>query len=112
MLSFTLAHTDGCDLDRPGIYEWRIAESEAYVGQSKRLRSRLREYPNNVRKLLTGQPYRRGRPSSFRFIHHELAKAQAEGRAITFTVLENCAVEDLNHRERYWIAKRGTLNRR
>lgn len=97
---------DHIDLDLPGIYEWRIGNESLYIGKSARLRGRIREYPNNVRKLIAGEPYRKGKPTSYREVHHELRNAHDGMIAVTVTVLENCARADLNRRERYWIATR------
>lgn len=60
---------DDASLALSGIYEWRIEGVGLYVGKSKDLASRLREYPNNVRKLLAGEPYRKSKPDKFRLIH-------------------------------------------
>lgn len=94
------------DLDLPGIYEWRIGSDSLYIGKSKRLRGRIREYPNNVRRLLAGQPYRRGKPTSYRDVHHALRAAHDAMISVTVSILENCARTDLNQREQYWIAIR------
>ena len=101
---------EGRSLTLPGIYEWRIEGVGSYVGKSKGLTRRLREYPNNVRKLLSGLPYRRGKPDRFRRIHHELRAAMESGRRVTVTIIENCSVDEINERERYWIVQRGDLN--
>lgn len=94
------------DLGRPGIYEWRIGSDSLYIGKSARLRGRIREYPNNVRKLIAGEAYRKGKPTSYRDIHHELRVAHDEMIEVAVTVIENCALAALNERERYWIATR------
>lgn len=99
------------DLSGAGIYLWRVGD-ECYVGKATRLRSRLREYLNNVRKLEECRPYRKGKPCGFRPIHVELFKAKLAGVPIEWTVLEQCeAAHALLERERYWIATlRPTLN--
>ena len=89
-----------------GIYEWRIKGVGVYVGKSTRLAGRKREYPNNVRKLISGLPYRKGNPDGFRPAHRELARAYKCGTAVTFSVLETCAPKLLNERERFWIRRR------
>lgn len=99
------------DLELPGIYEWRIAGSGSYVGKSRKLKRRLREYPNNLRKLGLGLPYRAGKPELFRLVHREMLLAHSEGRKVVFTVIENCPLDQLTERERFWINCRGTLNR-
>jgi hypothetical protein len=94
------------DLNLPCIYEWRLSDESLYVGKAALPKRRLREYPNNVRKLIAGEAYRKGKPTSYRAVHHELRSAHDRVLTVTFTVLENCDNGDLNERERYWIAKR------
>ena len=53
---------EGIDLGQPGIYAWDIEGVGTYIGQSKNLRSRVREYPNNIRKLAEALPYRKSKP--------------------------------------------------
>lgn len=107
---FQLVVPQGIDLSKPGIYQWTIVGAGTYIGQSRNLRSRLREYDNNVRKLATGLPYRKSKPTAFRAVHRELHAAKSAGAEITVTILENCALEELNARERFWIAAKATLN--
>ena len=97
---------EGIDLDLPGIYEWSIGDECLYIGKSVRLRGRIREYPNNVRKLIAGESYRKSKPTSYREVHHELRSAHDGMIAVRVTVLENCDRSDLNQREQYWIAIR------
>lgn len=89
-------------LNEPGIYEWRI-DGAVYIGKSKRLLGRLREYPNNVRKLVEGLPYRKHRPDGFRAVHRHLHIAYKGNAAISVKVLENCEPDCLNEREQFWI---------
>lgn len=98
--------TDGTSLDRPGIYEWRLSGIGIYVGKSVRLPARIREYPNNVRKMIAGAPYRRNKPANYRDIHHHLRQAHDTAAAVTVAILENCNSSELNQRERYWIERR------
>lgn len=104
---WTVIGTDA-DFAQAGIYEWRIGDQFVYIGKSKRLRSRIREYPNNVRKMETGAPYRRGKPDGYREIHHELYRASLAKIPVFVTVLENCETSMLNQREQHWIAVRRT----
>jgi len=97
---------DGCSVGLPGIYEWRIGDESLYIGKSVRLASRLREYPNNVRKIIEGSPYRKSNPDGYREVHRELNRARATGMDVSVTVLENCERQHINERERYWIAAR------
>jgi hypothetical protein len=97
---------DHIDLNLPCIYEWRLGTESLYVGKAARPKRRLREYPNNVRKLIAGEAYRLGKPTSYRAVHHELRSAHDRMLAVIVTVLENCDKAALNERERYWIAKR------
>ncbi|MXP15814.1 hypothetical protein GRI44_13755 [Altererythrobacter confluentis] len=94
------------DLALSGIYEWRIGEHSLYVGKSKRLRQRINEYPNNIRKMLVGAPYRRGKQTAYRNIHHELRRAHDDLMDVTVSILENCETSQLNEREQHWIAVR------
>lgn len=107
---FTLVVLEGIDLSKPGIYQWEIEGVGTYIGQSRNLRSRLREYDNNVRKQMLGLPYRKSKPDAFRAVHRQLHAAKLAGTEITVTILENCAIEELNARERFWIAAKATLN--
>ena len=103
---WSLELPDDCSLERPGIYEWRIGDESLYVGKSSRLASRLREYPNNVRKLSDGLPYRKGNPHGYRFVHTELHRAIKAGHLVLVTILENCEQQDLSEREQHWISVR------
>lgn len=94
------------DLKLPGIYEWRLGDESVYIGKSSRLKKRVRAYPNNVRKLIAGEAYRKGYPTSYRPVHHELRSAHDRVLTVVVTFLENCHKDELNERERYWIAKR------
>lgn len=99
------------DLSRcSGIYRWEIAGVGSYVGKSRNLARRLREYPNNIRKLMLGLPYRKGKPDGFRGIHRELARALDRGASIQCSVIELCPSEQLSDRETHWIEQHGTLN--
>lgn len=103
---WALDSSGNADISLPGIYEWRIGDAAVYVGKSKRLRRGIREYPNNVRRMLAGAPYRRSRTDAFREIHHHLRRAHDEQIEVTVRVLENCKLDQLNVREQHWIALR------
>lgn len=94
------------DLDQPGIYEWRIEDVGVYVGKALRLRSRLRAYPNNVRRLLQGLHWHGDPTRDYRPIHHALRDAHEAGTIVVVRVLEVCAPEVRNEREQYWIKLR------
>ena len=98
--------------DVSGIYSWTVDGAGTYVGKSCDLKSRLREYRNNVRKMVLGRPYRRSGSGGFRWIHHELLAGLSTTRHITCEIVERCDRSLLNDREQYWIAERGTLNGR
>jgi hypothetical protein len=91
------------DLPLAGIYLWTIVGVGVYIGQARQLQSRVRQYPNNVRKLLANLPYRKAKPYNYRDIHRELAKAHTDEISVTVSVLETCHPSALNKRERYWI---------
>ena len=97
----------GVDPAQPGLYEWRIDGVGTYIGQYTHASRPGREYGLNVGRLLANRPYRKAKPSGFRRVHQELAKAAAAGRMITLTLLENQIVKvDRNRRERELIAER------
>lgn len=91
------------DLERPGIYEWRIEGAGVYVGKALRLKSRLSAYPNNVRRMLQGLPWHGDPTRSYRPIHHALRQAHDARTAVVVSVLEVCTSEARNEREQYWI---------
>jgi hypothetical protein len=97
---------DQFDLDQAGIYEWRIDGIGLYVGKAKRLRSRLRAYPNNVRRMLQGLHWHGNPDRSYRPIHLDLRYGYDNGNLISLSILENCEPEIRNARERYWIGLR------
>ena len=100
----------GVDIDRPGLYEWRIEGTGSYIGQYRWISRPRREYGLNVARLINGLPYRKGNLDGFRRIHRELAAALMEGRRIELVILENGERPALNDRERELIRERGNLN--
>jgi hypothetical protein len=102
---------EGVNRREPGIYEWRIEGVGSYIGRYSKISRPLTHYARNVRNLLNGQPYRKGKPARYRHIHNALAEAVRSNRKIRLTILENAAAEDLPRRERELIKTRGTLNR-
>ena len=100
----------GVDINRPGLYEWRIEGTGSYIGQYRWISRPRREYWLNVARLINGLPYRKGNPDGFRRIHRELAAALMDGRRIELVVPENGERPALNNRERELIRERGNLN--
>ena len=96
-MQFEESETD-IDPLRPLIYRWQVRDSAgrlvyAYVGKAKRGANRPRKhYARNVRNLLGGLPYRKGKPGEFRRVHRELAQAVTLGYRVTLTLL--CNVSD------------------
>ena len=77
-----------------------------YVGQTKRGKSRLREYKNNVRRIFEGQPRRTTKgQGKYRPVHLALAKACQYGWEYKFYPLENVNVEDINIIEQLRISE-------
>lgn len=107
----SIIHDPQTDLARAGVYHWTIGP-ETYVGKATCLRSRLREYLNNARKLERGLPYRRSNPAGFRAVHRALDSARRRGLAVEWRVLECCSPGlPLLERERHYIkALKPTLN--
>ena len=95
-----------------GIYSWTVDGVGTYVGKSRNLGNRLREYPNNIRKLTLKLPYRKSKPSGFRKIHRELLSGILTRRVVKCQIIELCDCSKLAERERYWIGKIGSLNGR
>jgi hypothetical protein len=98
----------GVDPKKPGIYLWEIEDVGCYIGKYTRENRPLGEYNNNLRKMCAGAPYRKGKPTAFRRIHHALHDSLHQGRKIRLTILENVTDAALrNEREQYWIEKLG-----
>lgn len=94
------------DLEQPGIYEWRIEGVGVYVGKALRLKSRLRAYPNNVRRMLQGLHWHGDPTRDYRPIHHALRAAHDTEAVVGVRVLELCSPEARNEREQHWIRLR------
>jgi hypothetical protein len=94
------------DLAGPGIYEWRIEGVGVYVGKAKKLKSRIRAYPNNVRRMIAGLPWHGNPVKEYRGIHSALRDAHDKSLIVTVSILENCREDQRAEREQYWIAKR------
>ena len=107
----TTVLAEGVIPEEPGIYEWRIEGVGTYIGKYGRIRRPTKEYGRNVARLLSGRPYRTGKPDGYRAIHYALAEAVRVGRPIILTILENVAPDRINQREQELIRERGaTLN--
>ncbi|MFX1740050.1 hypothetical protein PXJ20_32590 [Paraburkholderia sp. A1RI_3L] len=111
--------TNGTDETLPLLYQWEIHDAQTgelrgrYVGKaSAGSRRPRRDYARNVRRLLGGLPYRKGKPDKYRGVHRALAEAVRNGDRITLTLLWNVAPgEDINEAERATIrALNCTLN--
>jgi hypothetical protein len=100
----------GADCSRPGLYEWHIDGRGSYIGKYTHISRPTKEYGRNVRRLLNGQHYRKGKPDRFRRIHRELVDAVRGGRRIRLIILENPPDHEINRRERQLIEERGNLN--
>ena len=70
-----------------GIYKFTNPEGKIYIGASKNIFVRIGHYKSNKRKLHTN-------------INKSLDKYGYENHI--FEIVEECLVEDLNERERYW----------
>ena len=94
------------DLGQSGIYEWRIEGVGIYVGKAKTLRTRLRHYPNNVRRMIDGLAWHGNPNKAYRLIHDELRRAYDAGVRVSVAVLEICDPGARAERERFWIEQR------
>ena len=94
------------NLEQAGIYEWRIEGVGVYVGKALRLKSRLRAYPNNVRRMLQGLPWRKKSSRPHRPVHFAMRDAHEAQTAVVVRILEVCLPDVLDDREQFWIALR------
>lgn len=100
--------TNGTDETLPLLYQWEIHDDRTgelrgrYVGKTVSGSNRPRnDYARNVKNLLAGLPYRKGKSDGYREIHRALAEAVRNGDRITLTLLRNVnADEDINAAER------------
>jgi hypothetical protein len=77
-----------------------------YVGQTRRGKSRLREYKNNVRKIFEGKPRRTTKGQErYRPVHLALAKACECGWHYDFFPIENVSIEEMNVTEQIRISE-------
>ncbi|TIN43082.1 MAG: hypothetical protein E5Y10_05455 [Mesorhizobium sp.] len=109
---YTLSVADGVDPDLPGIYEWQIEGAGSYIGRYTHSSRPLDDYARHVRDQLLGGIYKPSNPDGWRRIHRELYAALLDGRNIELILVENCAVDQLNARERVHRKERGTINGR
>lgn len=104
---YQLVVSSGVDLERPGLYEWRIDHRASYIGQCGSFRRPQCDYTRNLRRLFRGLPYRQSNPDGYRRVHRELAKAVRDSAPIWLVCLENVDDRQLrNRREREVIAER------
>ena len=102
---YQISH-EGFDLNSAGIYEWRILGVGVYVGKAKKLRQRIKNYPNNVRRMIEGLHWHGNPKKDYRPIHYALRDAFEEGIPVSVTVLEICEPDSRAERERHWIQRR------
>jgi hypothetical protein len=101
---------DGVDIDRPGIYQWKIEGSGSYIGKYGHISRPTKRYGWNVSRMLNGKPPSSGNPQ-FRRVHHALLKAHKDKKRIELIILENVSPDRINQRERDLITQLcGNLN--
>lgn len=107
---------NGVDPARPLIYRWLIVDEAGdriacYVGKSKNGAKRpMRDYERNVRRLMAGRPYRKGKPDGFREIHRLMAEAVRQKQTIVLTLLRNVPPdEDINVAEQELRREHGAM---
>lgn len=94
----------------PLIYIWRVGD-DVYVGKSINGVGRaVREYTNNIRKLLAGEPYRKGKPDKWRKVHRRLAEAARSGECITLELIASSHDTLIADERRLIVELRATLN--
>ena len=100
---------------QPVIYVWEIRSSKGgligrYVGKAKAGAQRpLKHYGRNVANILSGKPYRKGKPTGYRRIHRALAEAERRGDVVTLQFLCNVAPsENINEVEQRHIREQSS----
>jgi hypothetical protein len=91
------------NVDCAGIYEWRIEGIGVYIGKAKVLKNRVRDYPNNVRRMLQGLHWHGNPSKDYRPIHYALRRAYEDGTVVSVSILETCDPCVRSERERHWI---------
>lgn len=82
--------------DTPGIYAIKVANQIVYVGQSKKLASRLSEHQRRILYPRQDEEYKY-------WLLHDIHDPYKCAQTISFEILEECAADQLNDREAYWI---------
>jgi hypothetical protein len=105
VVDLVFSEVTNADPSLPLLYLWEIQRDGLpffrYVGKATDASRPRTHYRRNVRRLLTGQPYRKGSPDGFRQVHRQLARASQMGLPITLTLLRNVtAPEDIFEVER------------
>jgi hypothetical protein len=68
----------------------------------------LKHYARNVRNLILGRPYRKGKQEKFRHVHRQLARAMQSQHRIVLSLIRNIMPsEDINAVEREEQARHG-----
>ena len=99
----------GADPELPLIYLWEILATDGdlvywYVGKAKGGARRPRKhYSRNVKNLLHGRPYQKGKPDNFRLVHRKLAEATRCGHTLRLSFIDNVAEgENIDEAESKW----------
>lgn len=108
----------GIDPRQALIYLWEVIDPSGdvtyrYVGKAKGGADRPRtHYSRNVDNLLSGKPYRAGKATAYREVHHRMAEAVRNHWRIRLTLLRNVAAgEDLGVAERELQVQYGCVTR-
>lgn len=89
---------------------WRIG-ADVYVGKSINGVGRaVKEYRNNVRKMIEGQPYRKNKPDAWRRVHRRLHAATVAGETITLELIASTHTSLLADEQRLIRELGATLN--
>jgi hypothetical protein len=109
---YRLSVCEGVSPNLPGIYEWRVEGAGSYIGRYSYSSRPFGDYARHVRDQFAGGIYKPKQPDGWRRIHRELYAALLDGREIELIFVENCSLDELNHRERVHRKERGALNGR
>ena len=86
-------------MQQTGIYKWtNLSNQHAYIGQAKNINMRKNRHIQTYHRLLKGENIKeKDYP-----LYQAMLKYSIDN--FSFEILEECSIEDLNNREKYWIA--------
>lgn len=91
-------------MQKTGIYKWtNLINQHAYVGQAKNIENRKARHIQTYNRILKGDDIREKNYP----LYQAMIKYSIEN--FSFEILEECSVEELNAKEKYWVAYYNTF---